>query len=81
MCENCKNWARTFDNEILVSEHHPDCDLRDIEIEAKLHLENIVAALEHEAKMGDGISDEYWDAYCEAKIFIGDKLPNEDKIA
>ncbi len=70
MCENCKSWVREFNNDFLFSEHHPDCEFRDIEQESKTHLVNLLNALEHEAKMGDGISEEFYDSYKEAKYFI-----------
>lgn len=76
-CE-CINWARTFD-EPLLSIHAPDCPNRNIEIEAKSHLVKILEALEHEANMGDGISDEFFEAYQDAKYFVGHKVPEIKK--
>jgi hypothetical protein len=72
MCEYCGNWARTFDEELL-SVHHPDCQNRDIEAEAKVHIENLIEALEYEANMGDGITDEYFSKYESAKLFVGQR--------
>ena len=69
MCEECKNWARTFDNEVLFSEHHPSCSKKNIETESKKHILNLLEALEYEANMGDGISEEFFDVYKSAKFF------------
>ena len=68
----CTNWARTF-GETLISEHHPDCEFRKIEQEAKEHIINLLKALEYEGNMGDGISDEFYDDYIKAKFFIGQR--------
>lgn len=76
---NCINWARSFD-EILLSNHAPGCSNRDIENEAKKHIENLLKALEYEAKMGDGIADEFFGSYQDAKYFVGHKVPDENKI-
>lgn len=71
---NCKciNWAREF-KEDLISIHHPNCLNRDIEKEAKEHIINLIEALEYEGKMGDGINEDYFDKYINAKHFIGIK--------
>ena len=69
----CKSWARDG-KDVLFSEHHPDCEERDIEVEAKTHLENILKALEHEAKMGDGFADAFFGAYRDAKFFTTGKV-------
>lgn len=70
---NCFIWARTFD-EPLLSIHHPSCEFRNIENEAKKHLEKLIKALEHEASMGDGISEEFYQDYLSAKFFVGQKV-------
>ncbi len=70
-CE-CSKWCRTFD-EALISKHHPDCSFRDIEKEAKEHIQKLIKALEYEGSMGDGISDEFYDDYENAKYFIKGK--------
>lgn len=72
----CSNWCRTFE-EVLISKHHPTCENRNIEIEAKQHIENLIKALEYEGNMGDGISEEYYDKYIEAKKFINQRVINE----
>jgi len=74
MCENCKSWVRTFNEDFLFSEHHPDCELRDIEQEAKTHLIELLSLIEHEAKMGDGIPEDFYDAYKNAKFFTEGKI-------
>jgi hypothetical protein len=73
MCDVCKNWVRTFD-EVLISECHPDCDNRKIEVEAKYHIERLICLIEYEASMGDGIPEEYFEAYQNAKFFIGEDI-------
>lgn len=72
MCD-CRLLARTFD-EILISKHHPTCEFRKIEEEAKEHIEKLIKALENEASMGDGISEEFYVDYINAKYFIGQKV-------
>ena len=69
MCE-CIRMCRILSDELLYSEHHPDCPHRNIEQEAKGHIENLLDALEYEADMGDGINDEYYERYEAAKFFI-----------
>ena len=71
-CE-CMGWARTFE-ETLYSMHHPYCEKRNIEEEAKKHINNLIKALEYEGNMGDGISEEFYEKYIEAKFFIGQKI-------
>ena len=71
-CE-CLHWARTFE-ETLKSIHHPHCEKRNIEEEAKKIIINLIKALEYEGSMGDGISDEFYDKYIEAKFFVGQKI-------
>ena len=70
---DCIGWARTFE-ETLISNHAPHCPNRDIEKEAKEHLSNIVEALEYEGNQGDGINEEFFEKYENAKFFIGQKV-------
>lgn len=69
----CRNWVRTF-GETLLSEHHPDCEFRNIELEAKEHILNLIKALEYEGSMGDGISEDFYDDYEKAKFFVNLKV-------
>lgn len=71
ICE-CKTWAREL-NETLISNHHPDCKNRNIELEAKNIIKALIKAIEYEASMGDGIDEYYYNAYYNARFFIGDK--------
>ena len=65
----CRTWARDYIGDTLFSEHHVSCQYRNIEKEAKQHLENLLQALEYEASMGDGIADEFYDKYISARFF------------
>lgn len=67
------SWVRTFE-ETLKSMHHPHCEKRNIEEEAKKHITNLIKALEYEGSMGDGISDEFYNKYIEAKFFVGQNI-------
>lgn len=71
MCEICKNWVRDYSREELITSCHPDCINRDAESEAKKHLKRLIELIEHEASMGDGIPEEFYDSYKNAKLFIG----------
>lgn len=66
----CVTWVRFFDEELL-SNHAPGCPNRNIEVEAKIHLCKILEALEYEARIGDGISEDFSEAYESAKYFVG----------
>ena len=68
----CKNWVR-LGNDILFSEHNKLCTRRDIENEAKGHLFKLLEYIEHEANMGDGINDDFYEAYRNAKFFTTGK--------
>lgn len=68
---SCTTWARDYSTEIIYSKHHPSCPKRNIELEAKTHIENLVKALEYEGSQGDGISEDHFEAYESAKSFIG----------
>jgi len=50
-------------------EHHHNCKFRDIEQEAKEHLVGLLALVEYEAKMGDGIPEDFFEVYAKAKVF------------
>ena len=75
-CE-CFSWVRWHDvtnREILTSNHHPDCKNRNIELEAKGHIKNLINLIEYEASMGDGIPEEFYQDYLDAKYFIWLKI-------
>lgn len=69
----CMSWAR-LGTDTLFSDHHVNCPHRNIEDEAKKHLSNLLAALEYEANMGDGINEEHFKAYQAAKFFTTGEL-------
>lgn len=76
---SCLLWARTFEEE-LISIHHPTCPNRNIEVEAKHHLINLIKALEYEGSMGDGISDEFYDDYINAKYFVKQRVLDKELL-
>lgn len=74
-CE-CRYWARN--NSKLATEHHPRCTKYDPEGDARKIIETLVRGIEIWARDEDGVHDQCWEAYKNAKFFIYQPLTGRD---
>jgi len=64
----CKEWVRTQSK--VVTRHHTNCPLYDHEGDAREIIEDLIRGIEAWASNEDGIHDECWKAYEQAKNFL-----------
>ncbi|RJQ28378.1 hypothetical protein C4565_03685 [Candidatus Parcubacteria bacterium] len=68
MCE-CMSWAGEWR---LFTTHHPSCPKYDLIGEVKERISALLVGIESWAADEDGVHDDCWEAYKNARYFIGD---------
>jgi len=69
----CSNWVNTDLQQTILTGHHPNCPESPTLLGATNELlTKLVRGIEYWASQEDGIPDEVWDAYAQAKAIIGD---------
>ena len=71
-CE-CLHWANHDLGQMILTGHHSECPKSPTGMAATRELlTKLVRGIEHWASQEDGVPDEIWDAYAQAKAVIGE---------
>ena len=71
-CE-CLHWVNHDLGQMILTGHHPNCPKSPAVMDATRGLlTKLVRGIEYWASQEDGVPDEIWDAYAQAKAVIGE---------